>query len=53
MSWLDRNLPEKQDKAGDDVLAKADALDPADQSEHAEYLREVAEDVRDHRSNRG
>ncbi|NUT90828.1 MAG: hypothetical protein HOY78_02245 [Saccharothrix sp.] len=31
------------------VLARAAKLDPEDKSEHAEYLREVAGDITDHR----
>jgi len=34
----------------DDVLACRDALDPNDRSEHAEYMREVAGSIEDHRS---
>ncbi len=34
----------------DRVLAAAANLDPDDRSDRAEYLREVAESIRDHRS---
>ncbi|MFD1145934.1 hypothetical protein [Saccharothrix hoggarensis] len=33
----------------DAVLAKARKLDPNDKSEDAEYIREVAGDIQDHR----
>ena len=52
MSWLDRNIPEKRDRNADAVLEIVDNLDPDDHSERAEYLREVAEDVRDQRGQR-
>lgn len=37
------------DNASSDVVRAAMALDPGDHSERAEYLREVAGSVRDHR----
>lgn len=46
MSWLDRNLPQGN-RDEDAVLEKAANLDPNDHSEHAEYLRDVAEDIQD------
>ncbi|GAA2665204.1 MULTISPECIES: hypothetical protein [Actinosynnema] len=36
-----------------DVLKAASELDPKDKSERAQYLREVAEDIQDHRTNPG
>lgn len=38
------------DQASDNVLANEAALDPEDHSPAAEYVREVAGSVRDHRS---
>ncbi len=40
------------DTASDRVLEMAAELDPADHSQRAEYLREVAGSVRDHRRTR-
>jgi hypothetical protein len=51
VSWLDRNLPQ-ENRAEEAVLQKAADLDPTDHSEHAEYLREVAEDIQDQRGRR-